>query len=345
MEGIVKKSTILAFLLFPLLGNIFLIGSSARADIFNYNSKYQFNKDLNSYSYLGECGLDRSSNLNLVFAGDTHNERGVNLAKADRELFKRIFDGDFNMINLESAITKHSERVLKEYNFKTDFNFLRILESLNINGVSIANNHSFDYGWVGFKDTLKNLERSNLLYSGGGESLKRALLPITISKCSSKVAILGVNDVIPTLDTLVSSKRGGVLGINYLNSVRSVVKRYKEDGYYFIVFTHSGVERAKEPSDREKRLFKELSMMGADAIINSHPHVRERVEYDGGVLRAYSLGNFIFYSRGLEERMGRVLKLEICESRLVSYKVLDGEIKFGIGSFTKLFNEFRRSIS
>ncbi len=40
------------------------------------------------------------------------------------------------------------------------------MKKANINYLSIANNHIFDYGVKGFKDTKKNLQNNNITFSG-----------------------------------------------------------------------------------------------------------------------------------------------------------------------------------
>ena len=97
--------------------------------------------------------------INVV--GDVHGESAIKQDKIPA-LKKYFADGDLNIFNLETAITDHTIKEEKEYNFKADLAFLKTLKRVGFNVASVANNHSYDYGAKGFADTLKNLRSAGI---------------------------------------------------------------------------------------------------------------------------------------------------------------------------------------
>lgn len=76
------------------------------------------------------------------------------------------------------------------------------------------------------------------------------------------------------------------------------------------VLVHWGIERNTFPEDYQKTLARQYIDAGADAVIGSHPHVLQGIEYYQGKPIFYSLGNFIF-SNGAYESI--VVELTVTE--------------------------------
>jgi len=96
---------------------------------------------------------------------------------------KRILcEADLSIANLETPVTNvkiSPFKGKKSYIHWTDIE--KSPESLlkhNINTVSLANNHSFDYGEKGFVQTLDVLEKNSIDYFGVGRNEEHASLPI-----------------------------------------------------------------------------------------------------------------------------------------------------------------------
>ena len=66
------------------------------------------------------------------------------------------------------------------------------------------------------------------------------------------------------------------------------------------VLVHWGIERNTYPEDYQKTLARQYIDAGADAVIGSHPHVLQGIEYYQGKPIFYSLGNFIFNNSAYE---------------------------------------------
>jgi len=108
-----------------------------------------------------------SNEITINIVGDVHGESAIK--RGALSSLKRYFvDGNLNIFNLETAVTDKNQREEKQYNFKTQPDFLASLKSIGFNVATIANNHSYDYGNEGFLDTIRNLDKSGIAYVGGG---------------------------------------------------------------------------------------------------------------------------------------------------------------------------------
>ena len=78
---------------------------------------------------------------------------------------------DLTIANLETTLTDATEdyRVDKKFNFKGDASYTNILKEGSVEVVNLANNHTFDYGNVGYEDTIENLNRAQIPYFGYDE--------------------------------------------------------------------------------------------------------------------------------------------------------------------------------
>lgn len=228
----------------------------------------------------------KEENMKIVFTGDVILDRGVNdqLRLHGDSLFMNAFhflqDQDFLMINLEGVLTDsgHSPQTNK-INLKANPTRAAMLKEAGITHVSIANNHIFDYGNIGYENTMKALEAHHL--SPLGHSAK----PTIITKGQSRCAVLSAsltthNDALPisTIDELKSSISGFV---------------EKSGEIPFILYIHWGLELQPVPEEWQTELAKELINLGVDAIIGHHPHVTQTIEYINDKPVFYSIGNFI----------------------------------------------------
>jgi hypothetical protein len=111
-------------------------------------------------------GWKTTEDLKLGFVGDILPDRGVKSViqkKGLSGLFQNtpmIFqDVDLVCANLEAAITMEKTPLQKTFRFNSPLNLGEHLAKNKIKIVSVANNHSIDYGKTGLKDTVTNLRK------------------------------------------------------------------------------------------------------------------------------------------------------------------------------------------
>ena len=73
-----------------------------------------------------------------------------------------LVDGDINFANIETVIAdKPLPRATKRFVFATHSNAIdHMIDDLNFNLFSLANNHAFDHAWGGYQSTLDYVERT-----------------------------------------------------------------------------------------------------------------------------------------------------------------------------------------
>ena len=76
---------------------------------------------------------------------------------------RSIFEGDdLTVANLEGTFTTSTNRVNKEWTFKSDPSYVSILTKAGIDCVNVANNHTKDYGDESYVDTLAALDKAGI---------------------------------------------------------------------------------------------------------------------------------------------------------------------------------------
>ena len=194
--------------------------------------------------------------------------------------FEKVYDifsaDDFTIVNLENVLT---DRPLKEkekstdpaYWFKAPAANAGILAQNSVEAVSLANNHTGDYGEAGRRDTARAVEAAGLPY--------------------------GTND-----ETVYLEKNGFTIalichGLWNEGQAAQIIRRLNEaaeNSDYQIVFFHGGKEGTHDVEDWKQRACRKLADAGADLVVGCHPHVLQPMEVYNGVNIVYSLGNFCY---------------------------------------------------
>jgi hypothetical protein len=108
-------------------------------------------------AFLGDIALIGKYDLTLK---PNAKDRLINLAK-------KLKNYDYIVGNLESPITKSIKTcICKSMHLRSSLESVEILKFLNIDAVSLANNHIYDFGKKGLKDTIKILEDNGIEWFG-----------------------------------------------------------------------------------------------------------------------------------------------------------------------------------
>lgn len=202
--------------------------------------------------------------------------------------------------NLETSITTAGTKWEdKQFNFRSDPKNLKAMEEAGIEVVSLANNHTLDYGYDGFIDTLNHLDKSKIKRVGGGINRKEAMEGVIIEENGVKIGILGFSRVVPSVDWYAGNNRPGIVGAYdaHIDGVLERVKELKKETDIVVLSIHWGVELSTIPREEEIALAKKLIDSGVDIVMGHHPHVLQGVEIYKGKPIFYSLGNFVFGSK------------------------------------------------
>lgn len=242
--------------------------------------------------------------VRLVAVGDVMMHADVKEAGAQAEgglaalwedvvpLFK---EADLAFANLETPVAPKSGRPGLPYQFNAPASLPEALRASGFTILSIANNHAFDQGGKGLKETLDRLREAKLVAVGGGATQVEAESPRILERNGVKVAFLGFTDLF-NLDLNRKAEEPWVRPLNLEPALQSVqAARAQADAV--VVSVHWGDEYHHAPTKRHREIATKLIEGGADLILGHHPHVvqpMEIVEANGrsGIV-AYSLGNFI----------------------------------------------------
>jgi poly-gamma-glutamate synthesis protein (capsule biosynthesis protein) len=215
------------------------------------------------------------------------------------ELIAPLVDGDIAYANLEGALTDRGEPWPKGYNFRTPPRFVSGLSSGNFGVVSLANNHTMDFGVVGLRDSILALDAAGVRYAGAGNNATQAHAPAILEANGLKVAFLGYAAT-PTegggFDIGAWGAGGAApgLALGTPDAIAADVAAARQLADFVIVAVHAGTEFDNTPNDTQRDLAQAALDAGADAYIGAHAHVVQPIEQRGRQLIAWGLGNFIF---------------------------------------------------
>ena len=201
---------------------------------------------------------------------------------------------DICFVNQEFPFGEGGEKADKQYTFIADPTTVSAMLEMGVDGVTIANNHTLDYGRDVFAQNCEILEGAGIKYAGGGENLERAKQLQTFEVHGKKIGFLAASRVIPSGDWNAETSRSGLFTTYDSTDMCEEIRKAKEECDLVFVYVHWGIEKDEYPQEYEYTLAKEYAAAGADAVIGSHPHVLQGIENVDGIPVFYSLGNFIF---------------------------------------------------
>jgi poly-gamma-glutamate capsule biosynthesis protein CapA/YwtB (metallophosphatase superfamily) len=196
--------------------------------------------------------------------------------------------------NLEGAITDRGTPAAdKQYLFRGPVALLTgARKQAGLDVVTVANNHSLDYGSVGLLDTLAAARRVGIATVGGGANLVAARRWASFVSGGLRVAFLGYSDVLPAGFPAGPSTPG--VAPADVDAIAHDVRAARQTNDVVVAFFHWGVELRAAPDSRQRSFADAALRAGATVVLGAHPHVLGRVSRSGRALVAWSLGNFVF---------------------------------------------------
>lgn len=193
------------------------------------------------------------------------------------------------------------------------------------NIISLANNHTMDFGVEGLLATKKAFKEADDKISIVGAGNWSEVYSLTKIYCKGRsIGFLAATSAdFSSLKCWWDDKnRTGCAWANSPEFTLSVV-RAKQECDFLILLIHAGVEHLDYPLPEWRERYRELITLGADAIVASHPHVPQGFEYFNNKPIFYSLGNFHF--KGTKNHDN--LPPRWCESLAVCLEISDDGIK------------------
>ncbi|MDF2590188.1 MAG: hypothetical protein K0S41_4029, partial [Anaerocolumna sp.] len=243
--------------------------------------------------------------ITMVFAGDiymsnyivnNYNSNGID-GVLSKELQSEFEFANIAMVNQEFAFSNRGVKADdKQFTFRVDPSYVALFKDMNLDIVTLANNHSMDFGTEALVDSFDTLKNANIEYVGAGNNLEEAKETKYFDVNNKKIAVLAASRVIPVPDWNATRSKPGLLTTYDPTNLIAEIKTAREQSDFVVVYVHWGLEKHSTPEAYQRSLAKQYIDAGADLVIGSHPHVLQGIEYYNGKPIIYSLGNFMFYN-------------------------------------------------
>lgn len=246
------------------------------------------------------------------------------------ELLEQLKAADILMVNNEFPFSDRGEPMAdKQFTFRCSPSYAKALNEIGVDIVSLANNHTLDYGRAALSDTFNALDGAGILYGGAGDSVDRAKEVQVVEVNGKKYGFIAVSRVVPSADWKIESATPGLFTCYDAAALIEVIKEAKQTCDFVTVFPHWGTEYSEQPNPVQRELAKQCMDAGADLIVGAHTHCLEGIGYIDGKPVFYSLGNFIF---GQNIDRSAAVKVTVAENGTVSYALIpvyasDGQTK------------------
>ena len=254
--------------------------------------------------------------VSLVFAGDSvlDADAGELIAQGGDPFasFASYFaDADIRITNLECVVATQGSAGDKMFTFRAHPRVIPVVQR-HFDAVTLANNHSGDFGPEAFAEMLDLLNTAGLAQVGGGMNLRQAHTPLIFERKGLRIAVLSYNEFQPRsfeadyhLPGVAWSEDERVVA-----DIRAARRVHRAD--LVIPIMHWGWENEPVANARQRQLARHMIRAGADAVIGGHPHVTQDIVHYRGKPIVYSVGNFIMKETdNANQRLGWVLRLEM----------------------------------
>jgi poly-gamma-glutamate capsule biosynthesis protein CapA/YwtB (metallophosphatase superfamily) len=236
---------------------------------------------------------------------------------------------DITFGNLEVCLTRNGHPVEKPVNLRANISVAAEIGQAGVDIVTVANNHSLDFGYEGLRETLRALESAGIRHVGGGKNLRDALAPVTLSRKGIRISYLGFSSCLP-LGAEAGATRPGIAPVRVstayeidpgtlleqpgtvpvvrtslnrrdVSLMEKATQQAKMGADLLIVAIHWGVAFQDRLAEYQRTLAHAIVDAGADLVIGHHPHVPHGVEVYQHKVIFYSLGNFVMQFKIKEE--------------------------------------------
>lgn len=281
------------------------------------------------------AATEDANTVSLALVGDIMMSRNVERSVREngrdftypfQALAGELQQADILFGNLECPVSGRGEKIDKRYVFNAPPDCTKGLQFAGFDVLSLANNHTLDYGPQGLQDTESNLASASLPYIGitNGDTPQE---PLIIEKNGLKIGFLGYCDPESPYgyarEFYAFERRPAAA--SKANVARDIAAlRPRVD--LLIVSIHWGVEY--QPADDQQRdLGHYVIDQGADLVAGHHPHIQQEPEIYHGHVIIYSMGNFVFdqHTRPAT-RESRLYKIQLDRAGVVSASYLPLEI-------------------
>ena len=273
-----------------------------------------------------------ASSITIASVGDFGPLWPLSSGATQTSALQALAEADLTMANLEVPLTAHTIAASKPFSLRADPEVAGVLRDCGVDVVTVANNHSVDFGPQGLLDTIHAASDVGVAVVGGGRNLTEAMAPALHQAGGLTVAVLGLASTLPPgfaagqdqvgiapvhaearycVDTNALAEQPGMAPwvesrVDDADLGRAVdaVEQARAKADLVVVQIHWGVPHGwvgafQSPvCDYQRVLGHALVDAGADLVLGHHPHFVHGVERYGRGVIAYSLSHFLFHAFG-----------------------------------------------
>lgn len=240
-----------------------------------------------------QATLDSDAAATIGFGGDAMLGRSVNDHWDGRDaagvwdgLHSRLQSLDGFICNLECCISDGGERwPEKVYYFRSDPEFaVPALTAAGTSAVSLANNHTLDFGETALTDTIDHLEEADIGAAGAGETREDALAPTVVDIGDVTVAMVSFTDQFRPYRAGMASPGTAFVPLDpdrtkTRQEVRHSLRRAREaDPDLLVASLHWGPNWVVAPDQTQQRFARWLVDEGVDVVHGHSAHVLQGIE-------------------------------------------------------------------
>lgn len=245
---------------------------------------------------------------------------------------------DVTSVNLETPLTEKDPVYPPElYKYTSHPAAAEALAGAGVDYAALGNNHAMNGLEPGYQRTVAALDDAGLSYSGAGYGSDDAWEPAYVRRDELTIAYISCTTIIGDRfevnwsadresDGTYETESGDVreilpdnLGVAEptRDRLEAAIRGARVDADLVVVQIHGGNEYDREQTDEVKALSRHAAVVGADLVVNHHPHVAGGIEYHDGALIAWTLGNFVFDQNLWGTLRSYVLNAEVTDEGVV----------------------------
>ncbi len=217
-------------------------------------------------------------------------------------------NADLRICNLECVISDIGEpQPGKTFHFRTDPKNVEVLKIARFSPISIANNHTLDFGTQALEQMTNTLKKTSINFAGAGENIVEASMPALENGERNYVGMIAFTDNKPwdyfpsenESDWAAGDNTPGIFYVPIdLKDHRTKVlfdniKKVRDDVKVLIVSAHWGPNWGYEVPKEHIVFAHALIEAGVDIIYGHSAHIFRGIEIYKGKPILYSTGNFV----------------------------------------------------
>jgi poly-gamma-glutamate capsule biosynthesis protein CapA/YwtB (metallophosphatase superfamily) len=246
--------------------------------------------------------------LTLAIAGDVMLGRLVNAAIAQYGpaypwdgLVPLLRQPELFLVNLECALTRETalwhDGEYKVFYFRADPVAVETLRIGRVDFVSLANNHTLDFGAAGLLETIAVLDQAGIAHAGAGADLAAARRPARLQVGDTRVSVVAFADYPEVWAATPTTP-----GINYtpvslapqdFAAIERALAEARTDADLVVFSIHWGPNMCARPTEAFRAFARRVIEAGADLFWGHSAHVVQGIEIWQGKPILYDTGDFV----------------------------------------------------